>query len=127
MRHRIAEISLTHTARYIVVAIYPFAVGVDLEHIAPKIARIAPKFLSEKEGENASDTLESLSTYWCAKEALYKLNGRHGLSFKSQIFVEDFTEDDVFLSATIYPTQQTPSTHTLQRFWIDDFCGVVAI
>lgn len=129
LRNRVAEISLTHTARYIVVASHISSIGVDLERVAPKIARIASKFLSTSEYQAASIDLDlnTLCTYWCAKEALYKLQGRHGLSFREQIFIDAFTAENEFLSGTIYPTHHKPSTHVLQRFWIEDFCGVVAV
>ena len=127
LRHRVAEISLTHTARYIVVALYSFPVGVDLERVAKKIAHIAPKFLSETEWKSTDGTLENLSSYWCAKEALYKLHGKQQLSFKNQIFINAFTAEESILTGTIHPIQHAPTTHALQRFWIDDFCGVVAV
>ena len=49
-----------------------------------------PLFLSEQELENTGEDLEKICIYWCAKEALYKVYGKRGLHFASQLLVEPF-------------------------------------
>lgn len=126
----VAEVSLTHTARFVVVALHPtFTVGVDLERVAPKLARVAPKFLSVSETTHAANQLERLCTYWCAKEALYKLHGTRNLSFKEEILILPFTDDTDYFLGEIYPIH-TPlpcQKHRLYRFQVDDFLGVLAV
>ncbi len=70
-------------------------VGLDIEAINPKIVRISHKFLSaaEMEYDFAGKETESLSLIWCAKEALYKLFGKGGLSFARHLQVEPFIYD----------------------------------
>ncbi|MFN8344724.1 MAG: 4'-phosphopantetheinyl transferase superfamily protein [Spirosomataceae bacterium] len=129
LKNKIAEISLTHTWHYIAVAMHPDTpIGIDLERIAEKLARVAPKFLSEPESQYAAHNLKRLCTYWCGKEALYKLHGTRQLSFRDNIFVDNFSDDDHFLTGSI---QQLPpafrQNHQLHRFEIEDFLGVVAV
>ena len=129
LKNRLAEISLTHTAHYIVVAQHPFrAIGVDLERVAPKLSRVAPKFLSEAESQHAQNDLTRLCTYWCAKEAIYKLHGTRQLSFKDEIPIQAFADDASFLTGAIqYLNNGIAQVCRLYRFQIADFLGVFAI
>ena len=129
LKTKTAEISLTHTLHYIAVAVHPITpIGIDLERVAEKLARVAPKFLSEAETEHADHNLKRLCTYWCSKEALYKLYGTRQLSFRDNIFVDPFTDDTSFLTGSIQPLNPpNRQNHQLHRFEIDDFLGVVAV
>ncbi|MCU0340042.1 MAG: 4'-phosphopantetheinyl transferase superfamily protein [Spirosomaceae bacterium] len=125
LRQRVAEISLTHTAHFIGVVMHPTRpVGIDLERIADKLARVAPKFLSGAEKLHAQNDLRHLCTYWCAKEALYKLHGTRQLSFKEEIGIEPFADTDPTLTGYIYPHQ---TSYRLHRFEIEDFIGIMAV
>ncbi|AEI48777.1 4'-phosphopantetheinyl transferase family protein [Runella slithyformis] len=128
LKHRIAEVSLTHTLRYVGVTLHPVkSLGIDMERMADKLARVAPKFLSEEEKEHAQMELSKLVTYWCAKEALYKLHGTRQLSFKDHIAVEAFQDTDAYVQGSIGFNDLPRQFHQLHRFWVEDFCGVVAV
>lgn len=129
LKNHLAEISLTHTAHYIVVATHLTSpIGVDLERVAPKLARVAPKFLSDPESQHAQNDLTRLCTYWCAKEAIYKLHGTRQLSFKDEIPIQAFADDDSYLMGAIrHLNNGTPQLCRLYRFQIADFLGVFAI
>ena len=130
LNNAVAEISLTHTARFVVVALHPsVSIGVDLERVAPKLARVAPKFLSDSETTHAGEQLERLCTYWCAKEALYKLHGTRNLSFKEEILIHSFTDGNDFFTGETFPihTPLPRQQYRLYRFWVDDFLGVLAV
>jgi 4'-phosphopantetheinyl transferase len=119
-----AQISITHTSKYVAAAFHlDKPIGIDIERLNEKIRRIAHKFLNPDELAEADDDLEKLAAYWCAKEALYKLHGTKQLSFKQNIAVAAPAE---FFKGQIYYANRTDS-HQLHRFWIDDFCGVVAV
>ncbi len=68
------------------------AVGIDIEEIQPKIHRLAHKFLCEEEMEYRfpAHPTESLMALWCAKEALFKLHGKTGVSIREHILIQDF-------------------------------------
>jgi len=88
------EISLSHSYDYASVMISKSRkVGVDIELIKHKIKSIQQKFLSDAElaQEQIGDNIEGLYVCWCAKEAIYKWNGRKGLEFKKDIHIKPFT------------------------------------
>ncbi|RDB05098.1 4'-phosphopantetheinyl transferase family protein [Runella aurantiaca] len=128
LRHRIAEISITHTVKYVGVTLHPTKpLGIDIERMADKLARVAPKFLSENEKLEVQMELPKLVTYWCAKEALYKLDGVRRLNFKNHIFVEPFGDSNAYGQGVVTFPEIPKQLHQLHRFWVEDFCGVVAI
>lgn len=87
------HISLSHSYDYAAVMISKTKkVGIDIEIIKEKIERVKNKFLSSKELNfiNPNYQIEQLYVCWCAKEALYKLNGKKETSFKDHIHLESF-------------------------------------
>ena len=71
-------------------------VGIDLEYMSSNIAAIAFKFLNWKEKitrENENRRYH-LYLHWCAKEALYKICDKEGISIRKNITIEPFTVND---------------------------------
>jgi 4'-phosphopantetheinyl transferase len=67
-------------------------VGIDLEYMSSNIAAFAFKFLNRKEKitrEN-DDRKYHLYIHWCAKEALYKICDKEGISIRKNITIEPF-------------------------------------
>jgi 4'-phosphopantetheinyl transferase len=88
------QISVAHSGKYATLIISKTnRVGIDIEAIQPKIMRLTHKFMTKEEMEYkfASRTTESLCVIWCAKEALYKLQGGRGLVFSEHIYMNHFT------------------------------------
>jgi hypothetical protein len=46
--------------------------------------------LSPTELQDAGNNLTKHCVYWCAKEALYKIDGKKGLHFSNQLNIEPF-------------------------------------
>ena len=67
-------------------------VGIDLEFMSTNIAAIAFKFLNRKEkiSKETEDRIYHLYIHWCAKEALYKICDKEGISIKKDITIEPF-------------------------------------
>ncbi len=65
-------------------------VGIDLEHPKSKILKIAHRVFSKSEVEDAGKDIVKNCIYWCAKEALFKLYGKRGLSFSENLRVLPF-------------------------------------
>lgn len=67
-------------------------IGIDIEHIHPKIEKVIHKFVSPDEIGNLSeaDKIPYYHVCWSAKEALYKLNGRRGIDFIKDIKIQPF-------------------------------------
>ncbi|EHQ28317.1 4'-phosphopantetheinyl transferase family protein [Mucilaginibacter paludis] len=82
------HISLSHSFDYAAVMLSKTkAVGIDIELISHKVERIAHKFLNEQELAliEPEHKIEQLYICWCAKEAVYKCNGRKVISFLDHI------------------------------------------
>lgn len=88
------KISLSHSFDYAAVMLSTqHEVGIDMELVKPKIELIANKFMQEGELNqlSANQYIEQLYVCWCAKEAVYKLQGKKGVSFKDNIWVDPFS------------------------------------
>ncbi|MES2417931.1 MAG: 4'-phosphopantetheinyl transferase superfamily protein [Bacteroidota bacterium] len=91
------QISLSHSYDYAAVIISKNKkVGIDIELIKHKIKSIKHKFLSDVElaQKQIGDNTNGLYVSWCAKEAIYKWNGRKGLEFKQHIHIKPFKLKD---------------------------------
>lgn len=68
-------------------------VGIDLEYMSSNIAAIAFKFLNwrEKVTRENENRRYHLYLHWCAKEALYKICDKEGISIRKNITIEPFT------------------------------------
>ena len=67
-------------------------VGIDLEYMSSNIGRIAFKFLNRREKitKDPETRRYHLYLHWCAKEALYKICDKEGISIKKNITIEPF-------------------------------------
>jgi 4'-phosphopantetheinyl transferase len=71
-------------------------VGLDLEYMSTNIAAIAFKFLNRKEKVTSENEKRRYHLYihWCAKEALYKICDKEGISIRKNITIEPFELKD---------------------------------
>jgi hypothetical protein len=71
-------------------------VGIDLEYMSSNIAAIALKFLNVKEKITKINEYRKYHLYihWCAKEALYKICDKEGISIRKNITIEPFEVRD---------------------------------
>lgn len=84
------NISFTHTKEYAGVIISKnIEVGIDIEKISSRMEKVKYKFLSDKEAIETQN-LEKLSVYWCAKEALFKVKGKHSISLQDDLLISPF-------------------------------------
>ncbi|GAB3172961.1 4'-phosphopantetheinyl transferase family protein [Telluribacter humicola] len=120
-------ISITHTADYVAGVLHQHSpVGIDMEKVHPKLIRTARKFLSDPEVQQAGAHLTRLCMYWCAKEALYKLNGRKKVSFRDSITIAPFTDNATVLEGTLTDADRLVRARIHIR-WVEDYCLAVAI
>ena len=85
------EISLSHSSPYVAAQIHVnSAVGIDIEQPKEKLLIVAPRVLSQTEETDAGSNVVKHCVYWCAKEAMYKLYGKRGLHFNSQLNLDPF-------------------------------------
>lgn len=86
------KISFTHSFDYAGIMMSKQSeCGIDLELIHNKILRIKAKFMKPSELLGIDETnIEQLYACWCAKEAVYKLQGKKGVSFLNNMSIEPF-------------------------------------
>lgn len=88
------KISLTHSYDYAGVMLSSKGeCGMDLEIVKNKVVRIKEKFLKPEELNfiDKEQEIEQLYACWCAKEAVYKLQGNKGVSFLQDMTIQPFT------------------------------------
>ena len=71
-------------------------VGLDLEYMRSNIAAIALKFMNIKEKitRDPVNRIYHLYLHWCAKEALYKICDKEGISIRKDITIDPFKVND---------------------------------
>ena len=86
------HLSLSHSGDYVVGIVSKRAVGIDIQLITKKIARVAPRVMNAEKFKNLdpNNPLEHLHVYWGAKEALYKAHGERSLDFKKHLLITPF-------------------------------------
>ena len=97
-------ISISHSHQLAVVLVSNQAVGVDVELVRDKVAKIGPKFCATELQFLAPDLTtetERLTVIWGAKEAVFKVVNREGISFKDHIFVAPFDLISAETTATL--------------------------
>ncbi len=67
-------------------------VGIDLEYMSSNIGAIAFKFINRKEKITREPEKRKYHLYlhWCAKEALYKICDKEGISLRRNITIDPF-------------------------------------
>jgi len=86
------KISLTHSYDYAGAMMSARGeCGIDLEIVKEKVLRVRHKFLKPSELDFIPEgRIEQLYACWCAKEAVYKLQGNRGVSFRENMTILPF-------------------------------------
>ena len=71
-------------------------VGIDLEYMSSNIGAFAFKFINRKEKITRDPEIRKYHLYlhWCAKEALYKICDKEGISIKQNLTIMPFEVKD---------------------------------
>ena len=87
-------ISITHSFEFTAIIVSSNrAVGIDIEKQRPKIVKIAHKFSTYplvEHQRNDAEIITKLTCIWGAKESIYKIYPKPGLSFLQHIDIDDF-------------------------------------
>jgi 4'-phosphopantetheinyl transferase len=88
-------LSISHTSGFVAISINKHETGIDIQNFKPNLNNIKSRFLSTHESQEInSDDLQSLTLYWCAKEALFKTTELSELIFKENIQIKPFQFSD---------------------------------
>lgn len=86
-------ISISHSHRLTAILLSTNEkVGIDLEYMSSNISTFAFKFMSwkEKAVKDPNNRKYHLYLHWCAKEALYKICDKEGITIRNNITIEPF-------------------------------------
>jgi len=87
------NISISHSADYVVVFISNDLCGIDVENVHRNIDRVTKRFLHPEELawiENSNQCQQLKMIHWGAKEAIFKCSCQNGIQFDKQIFINPF-------------------------------------
>lgn len=90
-------ISISHSNRLTAILLsINERVGIDLEYMGSNIGAIAFKFLNRREKitKDPDKSRYHMYLHWCAKEALYKICDKEGISIRKDITIEPFEVKD---------------------------------
>ena len=91
--------SFSHCKGYAACAVDDKPIGIDIEIIHPRIAKVAHKFLNDQEkimiaGLAEKEQLNQLAFLWAAKEAMYKKHEQLGIDFAKDFNILELTKGD---------------------------------
>ena len=85
-------ISITHSQDFVMIALSPRPIGIDIERCTPRILRLAPRFTLWQAPPDM-DELTQIQAYtqlWTIKEALYKIADQPSVRFYEDLQVPHF-------------------------------------
>lgn len=121
------HISITHSFEFSAIIISTKNVGIDIEKHRDKIIKIAHKFIGTEESFllPTPHYIEHLTVIWGAKEALYKMCDSRSLSFKNDMHIHDFTQqNNIGFADVACPALSFSSTFT---FHYETFHGYTLV
>lgn len=81
--------SISHSKNYCAIGYGEKELGIDIEEIDERIERISSRFMIEEEEVFiGNDRLLGLTRIWTLKEAMFKLNPKTGIDFKSELILK---------------------------------------
>lgn len=86
------HISISHSHTFSAIAISNELIGIDLEICKEKILKIASRYMAVSHLENLSheEQIQKATVIWGIKESIFKIKNEIGISFKDNIFEDDF-------------------------------------
>jgi len=90
------HISISHSNDFSVIVLSDVNIGADLEILKDKTVKLAPRFMDVSHLVNLSDAdlLRKATVVWGIKESVFKIKNEIGISFKDDIFENDFNLAD---------------------------------
>ena len=121
------HISISHSFNFSAIVLSTTNIGIDIEQVREKIAKIAKKFcLAEFEFLNPNDDNyhKKLTAIWATKETVFKIENQKGISFKDHIKVSEFK--NISIDATLC-FKNEHSFYEMQQIEIENFILVFGI
>jgi phosphopantetheinyl transferase len=121
------HISISHSHDFSVIVLSDVNVGADLEILKEKTLKIAPRYMDVSHLENLSksDELIKATVVWGIKESVFKIKNEIGISFKDNIFEDDFNLEDKKCGVSLQFNDKTERFNIVFEF-IENYVFVCA-
>ena len=98
-------ISITHSQDFVMIALSPRPIGIDIERCTPRILRLAPRCApwQSPRGMDVRTLIQAYTQLWTIKEALYKIADQPSVRFYEDLQIPHFP--------ALAPCQQALITH----------------
>jgi 4'-phosphopantetheinyl transferase len=104
--HASAHVSLSHTSDFLGIALHKLApIGLDLERPREQLMRIIPRICRPEEVALVNGNLHTATILWSIKEALYKLYGKRGVDFRTNLLVSK--KEEKYIAQIKMPDQNS--------------------
>lgn len=120
-----SEISISHDRKIAGLIKSNKPCGIDIQEITLKVNRIRNKFINEKDVFQNSQKEKDLMVLWCAKEALYKINGKPEIFFKDHMIIQETSDENIIIGKIIHPNYQ--EDYKMRVHFIKNYCLVYTI
>ena len=85
--------SISHSFPYVAAVVSPYVeCGIDIQVWHHRMEVLQHKFLSDREQQYFDNDPRLITLAWCAKEAVYKWQGRRGVDFMEHLPIVNFAE-----------------------------------
>ena len=121
------HISISHSHDFSVIVLSDVNVGADLEILKEKTLKLAPRYMDVSHLENLSksDELIKATVVWGIKESVFKIKNEIGISFKDNIFEDDFNLEDKKCGVSLQFNDKTERFNIVFEF-IENYVFVCA-
>lgn len=112
-------ISITHSQDFVMIALSPRPIGIDIERCTPRILRLAPRF-TPWQAPPDMDELTQIQAYtqlWTIKEALYKIADQPSVRFYEDLQIPHFQALASHQQALITYTEGDKVYEVQSFFW----------
>ena len=113
------NISITHSQDFVMIALSPRPIGIDIERCTPRILRLAPRF-TPWQAPPDMDELTQIQAYtqlWTIKEALYKIADQPSVRFYEDLQTPHFQALAPHQQALITYTEGDKAYEVQSFFW----------
>lgn len=108
-------VSLTHTPGYAGAIFHrENPVGIDMDLVREKILRVGFRFLDPSELDFLEKDPVHFTMAWSAKESIFKCQGKRGVSFRENIFLEPFSIGTTQIKGKIRGTDFADHHYTVE-------------
>jgi len=120
--------SISHSFPYVAAVVSPYVeCGIDIQVWHKRMDQLQHKFLSDTEQRFFQNDPRLITVAWCAKEAVYKWQGRRGVEFIDHLPIERFEERTDGLDINFHLQLTNPKLHIASRAFVEQqfACAVI--